>query len=115
MRLKDNIVASLVAGEFAWDLLTARSKLKKKKKLEAMPEQQLARMPTRMKATGEEEGSDNETMARKTAKKWKKVLRQNGRSLSQLEEDLEMGFLELVVPRQFEEVKTSVFERAPAS
>ena len=47
--------------------------------------QQLANLKMRMEGIAEEEGLDNETMARKTAKKKKRVLRKNGTSLSQLE------------------------------
>ena len=61
----------------------------------------------------EEEGSDNETMAKKTVKKGKRVLRKDGTSLSQLEEDLELGFVEPAVPKLFEEMKTNVLSMAP--
>lgn len=40
-------------------------------------------------------------------------MRKDGTSLAQLEEDLGLGFIELAVPRLFEEVKTNVFETAP--
>ena len=60
----------------------------------------------------EEEGLNNETMAKKTAKKRKRILRKDRTSLSQLEEELGMEFVELAVPRTFEEVKTNVLETA---
>ena len=55
---------------------------------------------------------DKETMARKTAKKGKRVLRKNGTSLSQVEEQMRIGFVEPAISRRFEEVKTNIFETA---
>ena len=68
-----------------------------------------------MERIEEEEGLDNETMKKKTANKRKRVLRKDGVSLLQLEEDLGMGFVEPGVPRPFEEVKSNVFGKAPRS
>ena len=58
---------------------------------------------------------DNETIAKKTTKKGKRVLRKDGISLAQMEEEMEMRFVELVVPRPFEEVKMNIFKTAPPS
>ena len=52
-------------------------------------------------------------MAKKMAKKKKKVLRNDRTSLSQMEEEMHMGFIELAVPRPFKEVKTNIFKTAP--
>ena len=60
-----------------------------------------------------EEELDNEVIAKKMPRKGKRVLRKHGTSLSQLEEELGLGFVELAVPRPFEKVKTNVFETAP--
>lgn len=54
-------------------------------------------------------------MASKRAKKGKRVLSKDWTSLSQLEEELGVGFVELVGPRLFEEMKTNVLEMAPVS
>ena len=65
-----------------------------------------------MKRIVEEEGSENETIARKIAKRRKRVLRNNRVSLSELE-GLGIEFVELVVLRMFQKVKTNVFKSAP--
>ena len=104
-----------MAGEFTWELITLRWRLSKKKKLKVTPAQQLARLETRMWGRAEEKGSDNETMARKIAKKGKSLQKKDEISLSQLKEYLGMGFVELVVPIPFEEVKTKVFKTAALS
>ena len=52
-------------------------------------------------------------MAKKMVRKGKRVLRKDGTSLSQLEKQLGMDYVEPAVPRAFEEVKTNVFKRAP--
>ena len=75
--------------------------------------QQLASLEMRIERIIEEEELGNKTIAKKTARKGKKVLRKDGTRLSQLEEELSLGFMELVVPRPFKEVKTNVFETAP--
>ena len=54
-------------------------------------------------------------MAKKIAKKRKRVLRKNKTSLFQLEEYLGIEFVELAVPRLFEEVKTNIFKTALSS
>ena len=75
----------------------------------------LEKLEVRMEEIEEEKGSDNETIVRKTAKKEKRVLRNDGTSLSQLEEEMGIGFVEPAVTRTFGEVRTNVFERAPLS
>ena len=103
----------MVTGEeYTWDLTTTRSKSKRREKLTGTPAQQLASLESKMEGIEEEEGSDNETMAKKTARKGKKILRKDGTSLLQLEEELGPRYMELAVPRPFEEVKTNVFEMA---
>ena len=52
-------------------------------------------------------------MAKKMVRKGKRVLRKDKMSLSQLEEELGLSFVEPVVSRPFEKVKTNVFEKAP--
>ena len=82
LRVKDNTGASAMGGVSIWDLTTLRSKAKRKEKLEGTLAQQLANMKTRTEGTIEEEGSDNEMIARKMAKKGKRVLRKDRTSLS---------------------------------
>ena len=113
IRVKDNNGASVTGGEYTWDLTTPKSKLKRREKLGETPAQQLAKLEKRIEGIEEGDGSDNETMAKKMARKGKRVLRKDGTSLSQLEEELGLGFIELAVPRPFEKVKTNVFETAP--
>lgn len=55
---------------------------------------------------------DNETMAKKMAKKGKRVLKKDGTSLAQMEEELGLEFIEPVVPRLLEEVKSNILETA---
>ena len=50
----------------------------------------------------EEEGLENETIAKKTARKGKKVLRKHRTSLLQLEKPLGIGFIKPAVPKVFE-------------
>ena len=114
MRIKDDTRAFVGGGEFTWDLTTTRSK-SRKEKLEGTPAQQLAKLEMRMMGIEKEEGSDNETIARKMAKKGKRILKKDGVSLSQMEEEMEMGFVEPAVPRLFEKVKTNIFKTAPPS
>ena len=110
MRIKDNTKALVVGGEFTWDLTTLRSKLKKKEKLEGILAQQLTQIEARMEEITKEKRLNNEPIAKKTARKGKRVVRKDSTSLSQLEENLGMEGVELVVLRPFEEVKTNVFE-----
>ena len=112
IRVKDNNEASVTGGEYMWDLTTHKSKSKKRKRLMGMLAQQLANLEMRMEEIKEEDGSNNETIAKKTARKGKKVLRKDRTSLSQMEEELRLGFMKPAVPRPFEEVKTNVFETA---
>ena len=113
IRIKYNKVASVTGGEYTWDLITTRLKVKRGKKLPGTPEQQLANLERKMEGIEEEEGSDNETMAQKTVRKEKRVLRKDGTIVCQLKEELGLGFVEPAVPRPFEEVKTNVFEKTP--
>ena len=53
----------------------------------------------------EEEGSENETMVKKTAKKGRRVLRKDGTSLTQLDEDLGVGFVEPAVKAQVRDLR----------
>ena len=115
MRMRNNKGAAVAGGEFTWDLTTPKSKTKRKEKLEGTPAQQLAKLKSKMEEIEEEEGSDNEVIAKKTAKKEKRVVRKDRTSLSQLEEEMEVGFIELAVPRLFEEVKTNISKTAPPS
>ena len=68
-----------------------------------------------MEGIVEEEGSENETILKKMARKGKSILRRDKTSLSQLEEDLGVGFVKPAVPRPFEEVRKNVFEAAATS
>ena len=115
MRMKDDAGAFVEGGEFTWDLTTPKSKTKGKKKLEGTPAQQLARLESKMEGIEEEEGAENKTMLRKTKKNRKRVRRKKRISISQLEEETGGGFIELAVPRLFEEVKANIFETAPPS
>ena len=74
--------------------------------------QKLAKLQTRMEGIMEEECFNAETMARKIVRKEKRVHRKDEISLSQLEEELQVGFVELTVLRPFEKVKKNVFEMA---
>ena len=65
-----------------------------------------------MEGIEEEGGLDNETMAKKMAKKGKRVLKKDGTSLAQMEEELGLEFIEPVVPRLLEEVKSNILETA---
>ena len=69
IRVKDNNGAAVTGGEYMWDLTTPKSKSKRREKLAGIPAQQLASLEKRMEGIVEEEGSDNESMAKKTAKK----------------------------------------------
>ena len=82
IRVKYKNEASVIGGEYTWDLTTPRSKAKRKEKLTGTLPQQLANMEMKMEGIVEEEGSDNETMAKKTARKGKKILKKDGTSLS---------------------------------
>ena len=115
MRMKDNNRAFAEGGEFTRDLTTLRSKSRKKRDLVVTPAEQLPRREDRMDWIDEEEGSDNEARVRRTAKKGKIVLRKDRVGLSQLEEDLVVGFIEPAVLRPFKEVKTNIFGTAPPS
>lgn len=55
-----------------------------------------------MEGIEEEEGSDNETMGKETAKKGKRVLSKHSMSLSQMEKEMGIRFIELEVSRLFE-------------
>lgn len=68
-----------------------------------------------MEGITEEEGLENEMIEKKTAKKGKRVLRKDCITISQLEEELGMAFIEPALSRHFEKVKTNVFETAPSS
>ena len=73
MRMNGSSRAASVGGAFTWDLTTPRLKLKRIGKLEGTLAQQLVRLEARMEGIMEEEGSDNKMMAKKRAKKEKKV------------------------------------------
>ena len=60
----------------------------------------------------EEEGLDNPVIAKKIAKKGKRVLRKDRTCLAQLEEKLSMEIVELAVPILFKKVKMTLFELA---
>ena len=75
--------------------------------------QQLANLEARIEGIVEEEESYNEIMAKKTAKKGKRVLKKDGMSLSQLREELGLGFVKPAVLKPFEKVKVNVFGVAP--
>ena len=76
--------------------------MKKIGKRERMPAQQLAKLEARIEGIEEKEGLDNETIANKTVRKGKRVLRKDGISLSQLVGELGVRFVETAVPRPFE-------------
>ena len=86
IRMKNNMGVSIVAGEFTWDITTSRSKSKRSKKMEGTLAQQVAKFEMRIEGIVEEERSNNKTMARKMAKKSKRVLRKDGTSLFQMED-----------------------------
>ena len=115
MRLKDDTRASVKGGEFTSDLTTLSWQSKRKKKLEGTVAEQVAKLETRMEWMTEEEGSDNKVMAKKVAKKGKQVLRKNRRKVSQLEKELEVGFIETGVTRSFVKVRANGYESAPPS
>ena len=69
IRVKDNNRAAATGGEYTWDLTTARSKLRRREKLTGTPAQHLASLERKLKRIEEEEGSDNNTIAKKTARK----------------------------------------------
>ena len=77
--------------------------------------QELAKLESRMEGIIEEEGSDDKTIAKKMAKKGRRVLRKDGTSLFQLEEELGMGFVELAILRCFEKVRINVYKTVPPS
>ena len=85
IRVKDNNGASVTGGKYTYDSTTPRSKSKKRKKLMGRPAQELVSLERRMEGIVEEGRSNNETMAKKTSRKGKRVLRKHGTSLSQLE------------------------------
>ena len=66
-----------------------------------------------MKGIAEEEGLDNRTIRRKTAKQGKRVLKKDGVSPSWVEEDLGPGFVEPAGPMPVKELKSNVFEMVP--
>ena len=103
----------MAGGEFTCNLTSPRSKSKRKEKLEGIPVQQLVQLEAKMEGVEEEEGSDNKVMAKKTARKGKRVLKKNSTRLSQLEEEMELGFIEPAVPIPFKEVKENIFEPTP--
>ena len=115
MRVKDNTRASVVRGEFTWELTTHRSKSKKNKIGDGTLAQQLARLEMRMAGIKKEEGSDNETIVRMTVKKRKRVLRKGDTSFFQIEEEMEIECIQLAERKLFEAVKTNIFETAPLS
>lgn len=84
MRMKDAIGAFVKGGEFTWDLTTPRAK--RREKMKETPAQQLVKLEMRMEGIEEKDRSDNKTMARKMAKKGKRILRKDRASLSQMEE-----------------------------
>ena len=90
-------------------------KTKRKEKMEGTLAQQLTKLEMRMEGIEEEEGSDNRTIAKKTVKKKKRMLRKDCTSLSQMEEEMGMECIEPAVPKLFEEVKTDILERAQSS
>ena len=114
IRIKDNDGALVTGVEYTWNLTTPRSKSKRQKRPTGTLVQQLVSLERRL-AGVMEEGSDNETIVKKTVKKGKRVLRKDGTSLSQLEEEVGLEYVELAVPRPFEEVRTNMFETAPPS
>lgn len=61
----------------------SKVEVEKKEKLEGRPVQPLANSERRMEGITEEEGLENKRMAKKIAKKWKRVLRKHSKSLSQ--------------------------------
>ena len=77
--------------------------------------QQLARIEERIEGIEKEGVLDNKAMMRKTAKEGKSILRKDRLSLSQLEEDLGLGFVVLAVLRPFGDIKTNDFETGSSS
>ena len=77
IKVKDNNGGLVTGGEYMWELTTSSSKSKRREKLTGTLEQQLASLEMRIEGIVEEEGSDNEMIAKKGARKGKKILRKD--------------------------------------